>query len=206
MKKNINVGAYGWRHKHWRNTFYPDEIPDEGQGEDWLLTYYSNEFDTVLVPADYWCAEEKVNCESWLEDVHDDFQFFVECHPSIFECISVSDWVENLKKLNSQLCGLVVLDEDSWVGNTQLSRFLDSSDIAILGAKSKKIWRQNNHQSSSFAYVEYDLTDLRQARSIVEEYMDSCVDESLATIIVKHKQLQASDLAKFRSVLEIMGH
>ena len=206
MKKSITLGAYGWRHKHWLNTFYPDDLPDDGQGEDWLLTYYSNEFDTVLVPADYWCAKEKVDCENWLEDVHEDFQFFVECHPSIFDCISVSDWVENLKKLKPQLSGVVVLDEDVWVENTQLNRLLGSSEMTIWGAKSKKIWRQNNNQFSSFAYIEYDLTDLRQARGLVEEYIGSGGNESQAAIIVSHKQLQAGDLTKFRSVLEIMGY
>jgi len=207
LKKSINVGAYGWRHKHWLNTFYPDDIPDEVQGEDWLLTYYSNEFDTVLVPAEYWRGKEKVDCASWLEDVHEDFLFFVEYHPSMFDCISVSDWVKNLNKLKPQLCGIVVLDEGSWVENAQLSHLLESSGMDIWGVGSNGIWRQDKHQSSSFAYVEYELTNLRQARSLVDEYVDSCSDDkSQATIIVHHEQLQASDLAKFRSVLEIMGH
>ena len=207
MKKSINVGAYGWRHKHWLNTFYPDDIPDEGRGEDWLLTYYSNEFDTVLVPAKYWCANEKVDCESWLEDVHEGFRFFVEYHASMFDCISVSDWVKNLNKLKPQLCGIVVLDEGSWVENAQLNHLLESSGLVVWGVGSNGIWRQDKHQSSSFVYIENELTNLRQARSIVDEYASSCIDdESQATIIVHHERLQASDLAKFRSVLEIMGY
>ena len=42
--KNITVGSYGWRHPHWRGSFYPEDLP-----EDWQLSYYSNEFSVVMV-------------------------------------------------------------------------------------------------------------------------------------------------------------
>ena len=206
MKKSINVGAYGWRHEHWFSTFYPDDIPLGELDEDWLLTYYSNEFGTVMVPAAYWCMEEKVDCEIWLDDVHEDFQFYVECHASIFECLSMSDWVKNIIKLKPQLGGVVILDRDSRLDIGLLSGLLDSSNITILGQGSNNVWRQNDHKLSSFAVIENELSDLRQARDIVEDFISSSGASPQATIIVDHATLQAGDLAKFRSMLEIMGH
>ena len=77
MRQSINLGAYGWRQPHWDNGFYPEDLPVDGP-DDWRLTYYSNEFNTVLVPADYWQTSEKADCGIWLDAVHDEFQFFVE--------------------------------------------------------------------------------------------------------------------------------
>ncbi len=200
------MGAYGWRHEHWVSIFYPENIPLGEQDEDWLLTYYSNEFDTVLVPAAYWCTEKKVDCENWLDDVHEDFQFYIECHARIFECLSVSDWVENIIKLKLQLRGVVILDGDTELDMGLLSRLLDSSNITIIGEGSNPIWRQNDHKLSSFAVIENELSDLRQVRAIVEDFVDSNGDGSPATVIIDHADLSAGNLAKFRLMIEIMGY
>ena len=61
LKKTINPGAYGWRHKHWLESFYPEDLPVNGS-EDWRLSYYSNEFNTVMVPCDYWKSGESIDC------------------------------------------------------------------------------------------------------------------------------------------------
>jgi len=36
------VGARGWEHAQWLETYYPDDLP-----EDWQLDYYANEFGCV---------------------------------------------------------------------------------------------------------------------------------------------------------------
>lgn len=68
---DINVGAWGWKHVSWeQDVFYPDDLP-----ADWRLAYYSNEFDLVVIPASYWDETEE---ENWLDDVEDDFVFFID--------------------------------------------------------------------------------------------------------------------------------
>lgn len=70
---NLSVGAWGWKHPEWeKDVFYPDDLP-----ADWQLSYYSNEFDVVVVPAAYWFAEGYGD-EDWLDDVADDFAFYIE--------------------------------------------------------------------------------------------------------------------------------
>ena len=83
MKQTINLGAFGWLHPHWINSYYPEDLP-----EDWRLGYYSNEFNTVLVPAVYWQDMRADVCEGWMDDVHQDFRFFVECNIRMFDDIS----------------------------------------------------------------------------------------------------------------------
>jgi len=205
LKKTIHLGAYGWRHKHWLNAFYPDDIPQDEQSEDWLLTYYSNVFDAVLVPAEYWCTNDATGSENWLDDVHENFQFFVECNASLFERISVADWVEQIGKLGPQLQGIVVLDA-SLDGNVEFGDKLNSLSVPIWGMGSRTIWRQGSTLSSGFFCMENNLLDLRNARYLVDDFVSVSDDASPVTIIVKHHQLQPNDLARFRSVLEIMGH
>jgi len=230
LKYNINLGAYGWRQQHWLNTFFPEDLPVD-EPEDWRLTYYSNEFTTVMVPSDYWHTNEIVDCENWLDSVHDSFQFFVECHVSMLEYLPLSELTENLKKLQPQLSALVFLDNNQQMSGSVKSQFcslVDSLGIDVYGLESllgeqtdqgiENIWRpgvqQDKSRSSSFAFIENDLSDLRLVRSIVDEFAAQLKNteqppeklNGVASIIVDHPQLQVSDLSKFRSLLEIMGY
>jgi hypothetical protein len=72
-KPDIRIGTTGWRHEAWNSSFYPDDLPHE-----WRLTYYSNEFDSVLVPADYLTGADPESLHTWIEDTNESFTFFVE--------------------------------------------------------------------------------------------------------------------------------
>jgi len=72
--KTIRVGACDWQHPQWQNCFYPDDLP-----QDWRLSYYANEFSTVLVPQSQWQASwqaEGADFEQWAEDVPEGFRFY----------------------------------------------------------------------------------------------------------------------------------
>jgi uncharacterized protein YecE (DUF72 family) len=214
LKPHIELGAYGWRHAHWLDTFYPADLP-----ADWQLTYYSNAFNSVLVPADYWQAKETLDCESWLEAVHPGFQFFVECHGGMLDHIPLAELTEILKSLRPRLSGLVFLDEKQQLSAAEIKRFnalIEFLQVAVFGSpvlpgvRAKHIWRVEDPQTASFAWIENDLTDLRSARKIVDDFVSGPLDQasamSNATIIVDHPALQANDLSKFRSLIEIMGY
>lgn len=225
MKQTINLGAYGWRHSHWSTSFYPEDLPAEGD-EDWRLAYYSNEFDTVLVPADYWqgnCLQAGLvnDCEEWLDSVHEDFQFFVECHASMFDSVSLADLTEALKILAPQLSALVLLDKNQQDSDAirpdtvcpddikqQFIKLADALAVDVFALDPASDIRSN--AQSAFAFIEDELSDLRSTRAYVEQYAAQMNDDeanvSQATIIVHHPQLQAGNLSKFRSVLEIMGY
>ena len=216
MKQNIDPGVYGWRHSHWLNSFYPEDLPVEGR-DDWRLTYYSNEFNAVLVPASYWQVNEKMDCESWLDAVHEDFKFFVECHVNMLDFISVAELEANLKQLQPQLSALVFVDDKQLMSASvkkQFDSLIDALAVDVFGLEAlaatsglpqNKLWRDKDSDRSNFALIENDLTDLRAVKNIVEDFALQ-LEEAAATIIVNHPRLQASDLSKFRSMLEIMGY
>jgi Protein of unknown function DUF72 len=212
MKNSINPGAYGWRHQHWLKSFYPEELPVNG-AEDWRLSYYSNEFNTVMVPFNYWQSGNAVDCEGWLNDVNDDFQFFVECHESMLEQLSAVELADYLKILQPQLSGLVFLQANR-SAKEKFTSVIDVLGVEVLesvpafDSAGKKIAQSDNPFLSSLVIIENDLSDLRAARTVVEnivvQYPD--VHSTEITIIFDHPKLKAENLSKFRSVLEIMGY
>jgi len=70
---NFLVAARGWRHPAWVENFYPQGLP-----EDWQLSYYSNEFRAVVVPAETWGNADTREVASWQEDTDEAFRFFLE--------------------------------------------------------------------------------------------------------------------------------
>lgn len=146
MKPTITLGAYGWRHAHWLNTFYPEDLPRAGD-EDWRLSYYSNQFDTVLVPADYWQlkpeqlkqgqAELVVDCQQWLHDVPADFRFFIECNAKLLERVAVNanDFVAALKILKPQLSALVITQTLTESALPLLARLQQTLAVPVFGNK-----------------------------------------------------------------------
>jgi len=213
LKQTINLGAYGWRHAHWAGVFYPDDLPVDGD-EDWRLSYYSNEFNAVLVPADYWQTEQVNDCADWLDSVHEDFQFFVECRANMLDVVSLTDLTGALKELSPQLSALVFSDENASMSETVKKPFVELADslgLELIDAVS---------DSTRFIFIEDELLDLRASRAMTEQFIarvkaiemkagemnEAGINKVGASIIVKHPKLQAENLRKFRTVLDIMGH
>ncbi len=212
MKKNINPGAYGWHHKYWLKSFYPEDLP-VNSSEDWRLSYYSNEFNTVMVPFDYWQSGETVGCEGWLDDVGENFQFYVECHENMLANISLSELTDSLKKLQPQLYGLVFLQANR-SAKEKFTSVIDAlgvevfESVPVFNSTGEQVRLSDNPFSSSLVIVENDLSDLRAARTVVENIIAQWSDAHSRelTIIFNYSKLKAENLSKFRSVLEIMGY
>ncbi len=230
MKPVITSGAYGWRHSHWSECYYPEGLPSgepEYDADDWRLNYYSNDFDSVLVPAIYWQSATVEDCASWLDDVHSDFEFFVECYAPAMDQSSLIQLSDVLSVLNPQLSALVVTEgrvpASSAAEKAALLDLIDGLGINIYGctanSNSQRIWLPGEATDktagqvadsmlpSNLAFFNLDLKDLRQARACVERFAAQLDDDvSQASIIVNHPQLQADDLLRFRSVLAMMGY
>ncbi|MBE9567519.1 MAG: DUF72 domain-containing protein [Proteobacteria bacterium] len=244
---NMQVGAYGWLHPSWQVAFYPEDLP-----QDWMLSYYSNELNTVMVPADYWYEGSGFDCESWLNDIHDDFSFYVECPEQLLvseanidtlltDGSGFSVFFRQMESLRQHLAGVVITgiqSEYSGSNPVALAKLQAISGLTDLfsynefqGAPCRAIWLREENGSSrgemSFisqeassatslstplAVFDDDLRYLRETRPRIERFASQlaggcnavgCV--SPPTIIVKHEALKASDLIKFRSLIEIMG-
>lgn len=73
VEAELLTGACGWQYASWVPGFYPDDMPEE-----WWLSFYSNEFRTVLVPESAMLSASLETVSDWRDDVGDGFAFFVE--------------------------------------------------------------------------------------------------------------------------------
>jgi hypothetical protein len=96
----IHVAARGWLHPSWQGDFYPDDLP-----EDWRLSYYSNEFRTVVVPEVEWSDLGSIELERWVEDVPDSFLFYLEVEDLVANWSQIA---EITKPLGDQLGGFIL--------------------------------------------------------------------------------------------------
>jgi len=92
----LRVGACGWDHAHWLDSYYPDDLPAE-----WRLSFYANEFPAVLVPQEQW-HEQWQQLADWVEDVPDEFRFYLQG-----EVPDAEQQVHIQQQLGSRFAGMV---------------------------------------------------------------------------------------------------
>lgn len=106
MKKSkleLRVGARGWEYSDWTGEFYPDDLP-----EDWRFSFYSNEFQSILVPYETLARYDVEDWADWAEDTQKNFSFYVEISGT-----ALWDKVKPyLEALGAQLKGVVVVVEE----------------------------------------------------------------------------------------------
>ncbi|WP_275099458.1 hypothetical protein [Sedimenticola hydrogenitrophicus] len=73
MHPELIIGAEGWEHAAWNESFYPDDLPPE-----WRLSYYANEFSLLLVPFEVWRTGDDERFRGWREDVAGGFRFVLD--------------------------------------------------------------------------------------------------------------------------------
>ncbi len=69
----VEIVTRGWDLPGDGRDFYPRDLPP-----DWRLTFFSNAFPAVLVPATLWIQASPRLRRGWAEDVHDGFRFYLE--------------------------------------------------------------------------------------------------------------------------------
>lgn len=217
----MQVGAYGWLLPHWIGGFYPEDLPSQ-----WTLSYYSNVFNTVMVPASYWQQGSGYDCDSWLEDVHEDFGFYFECPLQVLnESDERSLFIEQLNCFGRQLSGVVLVEtaasNDTAVmsGLQQLMAITAVYGLPVVNGLSAllPLWQpdhqksddpagaQSDDRSYQLAIFDDDLKQLRSARADIEAFAAHAGTGVQQTIIIRHVALQAEDLSRLRGVIEIMG-
>lgn len=143
-----SVGAWGWRHPEWlQDVFYPDDLPS-----DWQLSYYSNEFDLVVVPAAYWSAQGYGD-EDWLDEVEEDFVFYI-------------DWPF-----------LQLLDQADYLKCAEACHQLGRQMAAVL--VNNEVWQQlGSEQKDWFKAVSEDFTVLQYGANGIASYAFAADDQA----------------------------
>ena len=140
MQNSILVGSCGWQQLQGSGDFYPEDLP-----EDWQLSYYANEFPSVLVPAASWQAES-AELEDWCDEVHEGFRFYLQ------RDVKASADIEKISAQAKQQLGL------QFAGFVDIEGELDSgvkldkpSNVALVKVKSNNLrgWREWLEENAS---------------------------------------------------------
>lgn len=78
MKKNIHIGTSGWSYKHWRGTFYPEEIKVKDH-----FSYYVKHFNTVEINNTFYSLPLEETFINWKKNVPEDFIYVIKAYRNI---------------------------------------------------------------------------------------------------------------------------
>ena len=187
LHQSMCLGSRGWRHESWDEDFYPDDLP-----EDWQLSYYANEFSTVLIPADYWLADD-IDLDDWCEDVPESFVFYLE-YPG---AESQAAFNKLCGRLGHQLGGVLVeASDDLPVGIPVYYR-------SELG-RDRQIWQPGNAASSGVGMIKLAGADMKTCRAWLEQFDRACAG-NLAALLVSDNDVDIKKLQELKTLIELMG-
>lgn len=91
-RKNIHIGTSGWNYRHWRGTFYPEDLTQK----KWL-SYYIEKFKTVEINNSFYRLPPKSNFETWRNNVPENFVFSIKVYRYITHMKKLTDSEDTLK-------------------------------------------------------------------------------------------------------------
>ncbi len=71
----IYIGTSGWQYYHWKEKFYPENLPSK----NWL-SYYSQKFNTVEINTSFYHFTKTKTLEKWKKEVNKNFIFSIKLH------------------------------------------------------------------------------------------------------------------------------
>jgi len=93
-KGRIYIGVSGWSYKHWRGTFYPEDMP-----EDQWLDYCAKFFASVEVNNTFYNLPEENTFKKWYQSTPRDFIFSVKASRYITHMKKLKDPSKTLPKI-----------------------------------------------------------------------------------------------------------
>jgi len=89
----IRVGTSGWHYDHWRQRFYPSQLPKSKWFE-----YYAEHFDTVEINNTFYHLPKEVSVQRWYEQAPKDFVYTVKANRFITHIKRLDDVAEALER------------------------------------------------------------------------------------------------------------
>ena len=98
---SIRIGTSGWSYKHWRESFYPKDLPASGQ-----FGYYAARYDTVELNSPFYRLPPKSTFELWKEKSPPGFLFSVKANRFITHMKKLSEPAESTSRFLENVSGL----------------------------------------------------------------------------------------------------
>jgi uncharacterized protein YecE (DUF72 family) len=92
MKQKLFIGTCGWNYKHWKENFYPKDIPQKS----WL-NFYSEKFNTVEINSSFYHLPKEKTFENWKKSVGKNFIYSVKASRYITHMKKLHDSEESVK-------------------------------------------------------------------------------------------------------------
>ena len=94
MSAKWRIGTSGWNYSHWKETFYPPQVPVS----KWL-DFYADHFDTVEVNATFYRLPKPDTFDNWYKKTPNDFLWAVKASKYITHTKRLKDCKEPLERL-----------------------------------------------------------------------------------------------------------
>jgi uncharacterized protein YecE (DUF72 family) len=91
--RNIKIGTSGWHYDHWRERFYPEDLPRN----KWL-TYYAKHFDTVEINNTFYNLPRTKAVENWFKLAPKNFLYAVKANRFITHIKRLNEPAEPLER------------------------------------------------------------------------------------------------------------
>lgn len=180
----VEIVTRGWDLPGAADDFYPQDLPAE-----WRLTFFSNAFPAVLVPATLWIPASPRLRRGWAEDVHDGFRFYLELPAAGDPADELRDAAE---ALGGRLAGAV--------GSTDPA---PGSGIPFLR------WREdpsavNGGPSAVSCSVNLSDRDLRRARAWLETFFQRLAGAN-GLVVLDGAEAEAAALRRWLELAWLLG-
>jgi uncharacterized protein YecE (DUF72 family) len=117
----INIGTSGWHYKHWKGTFYPEDLAEK----DWR-DYYAEHFNTVEINNSFYQLPKGKTLIRWHNNVPLGFVFAVKASRYITHMKKlkeaeepVSNFLKRMEKLGDKLGPILFQLPPNWSLNVQ---------------------------------------------------------------------------------------
>ena len=187
---HMDLGAVGWLPADWLSHFYPDDLPKE-----WRITYYSNEFRRIFLPASQ-RPNDPFLFEAWQDEVADNFEFYLQIDHALIQdsgwpvwqqvfadnpCSAIITDKELLKPAAEVFCSVDLWEREQTVlqplyhRDDQVSRQLAilSSSTVMSATDLQQLflsWQQSVSARSLYLFVDMPLMNLTKIRQMCELY------------------------------------
>ncbi len=180
MCASLQIGAVGWDHEDWQGVFYPSDMPHE-----WRLTYYANEYRSVLIPEYYWLDDVAPVPSQWLADVPESFEFYCLITKGLFQYRKLAQIDEVIGDLSEKLGGFIldVAPKDITEYSEKVETFGIDKPIfrpRKVGAIDINCYSSNAtaHQAGDIGIAKINTsTDHRWLRHFIEQFMSNVAGE-----------------------------
>ncbi len=124
----IRIGTSGWMYKHWRGSFYPEDI-----SSDQMLPFYAQAFDTVEVNNTFYQLPTRSKVKAWKERSPEGFLFAIKANRYITHMKNllepeepVKNLMDRVRTLDEKLGPILFQLPPRWSVNAgRLASFLD---------------------------------------------------------------------------------